>query len=163
MYSITPSAKAIADALEAWSWIGIAEKRPILITAFADVFFDSTDGVWFLDTLEGKLKRVCGTRDELEAILATNEGKDLYLLSGFIDRAIRESRFLKAEECYDFRLHPIVGGPIDYSNITTISFLVALHLRGQLHDQVRHMKPGTRISKFVLAEDRSSKPWWKFW
>jgi hypothetical protein len=163
MYFITPPAKAVTDALEAWDWIGIAEKRPILITAFADVFFDSADGVWFLDTLEGKLKRVCETRDELETILATEEGKDLYLLSGFIDRAIRESRVLKDGECYDFRLHPVVGGAIDYSNVATISFVVALHLRGQIHDQVRHMKPGTRISKFVLAKDGASKPWWKLW
>jgi hypothetical protein len=163
MYFITPPAKVVADALEAWGWIGIADRRPILITAFADVFFDSSDGVWFLDTLEGKLKRVCGTRVELESILATEEGKDLYLLSGFIDRAVRESMLLKEEECYDFRVHPVVGGAIDYSNVTTISFLVALHLRGQLHDQVRHLKPGTKISKFTFAENPTSKPWWKPW
>ena len=163
MYFITPPAKVVTDALEAWEWIGLAGKRPILITAFADVFLESEDGVWFLDTLEGKLKMVCPTRGDLDGLLATEEGKDLYLLSGFIDRAVDESRVLKEGECYDFKVHPVVGGAIDFSNVTTIDFLVGLHLRGQLHDQVRHMKPGTKISKFVLAEDSKPKPWWKLW
>ena len=163
MYFITPKPKVIADALEAWSWIGIAGKQPVLITAFADVFFESSDGFWFLDTLEGKLKRVCQTKDELDRILATEVGKDLYLLSGFVDRAVRESMILKEDECYDFKINPIVGGAVDYSNVGKMSFLVALHLRGQLHDQVRHMKPGTKISKFVLIEEEKPKPWWKLW
>ena len=163
MYFITPKPEVLADALEAWSWIGVAGKQPFLVTAFADVFFKSDDGVWFLDTLEGKLKKICQTKEELDRILANEEGKDLYLLSGFVDRAVRESMVLKEDECYDFKIHPIVGGAIDYSNVRKMSFLVALHLRGQLHDQVRHMKPGTKISKFVMVEEKKPKSWWKPW
>lgn len=163
MYYITPAPAQITDALESWRWIGIEGKQPWLVTAFADVFFDSPDGIWFLDTLEGKLKKVGETKAEVEHTLATEEGKDLYLFSGWVDRAIREGRILGNDECYDFRLHPIVGGQVDYSNVEKINLSVALHLRGQLHDQVRHMKPGTKISKFVLVDEQKVKPWWKLW
>lgn len=44
-----------------------------------------------------------------------------------------------------------------------MNFTVALNLRGQLHDQVRHMKPGTKISKFVLVHEKPTQPGWKFW
>jgi len=163
MYFIEPGPKLVADALEAWGWIGVAGKRPFLVTAFADVFFEASDGVWFLDTLEGELKKMPQTKEELMQLLSTDEGMDLYLFSGFVDRAIREGMALAEGECYDFKINPIVGGPVDYSNIGKMSFLVALHLRGQIHDQVRRMKPGTKISKFVLADASSSKPWWKLW
>ena len=84
------------------------------------------------------------------------------MLSGFVERAIREGTVLKQEECFDWKLPPIVGGSVDYSNVEKRSFLVALHLRGQLHEQTRQLPEGTKISKFVVV-DEPSKPWWKFW
>lgn len=112
--------------------------------------------MWFLDTLEGKLKKMPQTKEELKKLLSTDEGMDLYLFSGFVDRAIREGMALVEDECYDFKINPIVGGPVNYSNVGKMSFLVALHLRGQIHDQVRHMEPGTKISKFVFADEKKS-------
>jgi hypothetical protein len=162
-YFIEPSANDLSRALESWSWLPIQGKQPILVSAFADVFFSSPDGIWFLDTLEGKLKNICSTRTELETILSTSEGQDLYFLSSFIDRAVREGLALSDEQCFDFKLHPIVGGAIDYPNIERTGFVVALHIRGQLHEQVRHMAPGTKISKFTLAEEKAPKPWWRPW
>jgi len=163
MYFIELNSKALADALEAWGWIGVAGKHPFLVTAFADVFFEASDGIWFLDTLEGKLKKIPQTKEELMRLLTTDEGMELYLFAGFVDRAIREGMALTEGECYDFKINPIVGGPVDYSNVGKMSFKVALHLRGQIHDQVRHMKPGTKISKFVLVDEKKPKSWWKLW
>ncbi len=164
-YFVTPSKEAVTSALEAWAWLDIANKKPIRITAFADVFFESCDGVWFLDTLEGKLKRICQTEKELDELLTTEAGMDHYLFSGFVDRAVREGGELAATQCYDFRIHPAVGGACDFSNVETRDFVVALHLRGQLHEQTRKLKPGTKISKFVFIDESKpkSKSMWKFW
>ena len=162
-YFITPGKAALIDALESWQWIDFESRKPILMTAFADVFFSGHDGIWFLDTLEGVLRFVCQSREELETIFSTQEGQDTYLLSPLVDRAIRDEKRLGARHCYDFKLHPIVGGPIEYDNIEVQEFMVVLNLRGQLHDQVRDLPVGTKISKFVLLNDKTSKPWWKFW
>ncbi len=162
-YFINPNSSALESALDSWQWLALGSKEPFLVTAFADVFLASTDGVWFLDTLEGNLKRVFDTRDQLDDALATPEGQDLYLLSPFIDRAIHEGKALSESQCYDFKLHPVVGGAIAYENIERQDFMVALNLRGQLHEQVRHLKPGTRISKFTIADEKTKKPWWKLW
>lgn len=91
-YFITPSGAAVKDALESWQWIDFESRKPILVTAFADVFFSGHDGIWFLDTPEGVLKFVCQSREELEAIFSTQEGQDTYLLSPFFDRAIRDEK-----------------------------------------------------------------------
>jgi hypothetical protein len=133
------------------------------VTAFADVCFEAVDGIWFLDTLEGKVKHLCHSREDLNSILSTEEGMDTYLLAGLAERAAREGCLLGDGECYDFKVHPILGGAIDYSNIEKQSFLVALHLRGQLHDQVRNLPAGTKISKIIFSEVKNPKPWWKLW
>jgi hypothetical protein len=162
-YFISPSSETLTNALDSWQWIELAERIPILVTAFADVFFSAHDGIWFLDTLEGKLKYVFPSHAALEAELSTEGGQDLYLFSAFVDRAIRDGNSLEENQCYDFRIHPIVGGAIEYDNVERLDFSVALDIRGQLHDQVRHLPAGTKISKVIMDEERIQKPWWKLW
>lgn len=162
-YYISPSSSVLELALDSWQWLDLRNKKPILVTAFADIFLSASDGIWFLDTIEGNLKRVFDTREQLDQALATEEGQDKYLLSPFIDRAVRDGKSLSESQCYDFKLHPIVGGEVAYENIERMDFMVALNIRGQLHEQVQHMPPGTKISGVILADDKPSKPWWKFW
>jgi len=163
-YFIQPAPGVIERALESWAWVGIGNKRPLSVTAFGDVFFEAPDGVWFLDgSLEGKLSRVCSTPEELKKALGTEESQDHFLLGGFIERALSEGLRLGPNECYDFKIHPRVGGKIAFENIEKRGFVVTLHIRGQLHDQVRHLKPGTKISKFVVVGGKKPAPWRKLW
>ncbi|SRR5882724_7931532 len=149
---ITPSREAIQRALESWQWLPIQSREPVLVTAFGDIFFAAKDGVWFLDTLEGTFQRVCSTRSELEELLATTEGEDRYCLAGFVERACREGMALRDGQCYDFTLHPVVGGKLEYANVQPRDFVVAVHIAGQLHEQVKQFPPGTKISRFVVNE-----------
>ena len=116
-YTIAQPENRIADALEGWHWIGLSGKTPIVVTAFADVFFQANDGIYFLDTVEGKLNKIAVSQEELESLLKSEESKDHYFLSGFIDRAISENLLLNEEECYDFKVHPIIGGKFEFENI----------------------------------------------
>ena len=141
----------------------LAGKKPILVTAFADVFLLNEEGVWLLDSLEGRLKRAFTTREELQQALSTQEGQDHYLFSPFVDRAIREDGALAEAQCLDFKIHPVMGGSVAYENVERRDFAVALNIRGQIHDQVRHLKPGTKISGVKMSESKTSKPWWKVW
>lgn len=161
-YFISPSPDSIDRALDSWAWIGIGSRKVIAVTAFADVFFQSDDGIWFLDTLRGELQHAFQTNEEFKQVLATEEGQDHYLFAAFVDRAIREEGQLDRTQCLDFKFHPSVGGPVDYSNVERSDFVVALNLRGQLHEQIRDLPPGTAISGFTF-KDESQKPWWKFW
>ncbi|MFT4588810.1 MAG: hypothetical protein ACI9VS_000879 [Candidatus Binatia bacterium] len=93
-YFIDPGPEKIAEALEDWAWIGLEGKKPILTTAFGDVFLEDPAGIWFLDTLEGRLELVCATLPEFESLLSTTEGKDRYLLAGFVEAAAIEGMAL---------------------------------------------------------------------
>lgn len=149
---IAPPPEAIGRALESWQWLPLQGREPILVTAFGDIFFAAKDGVWFLDTLEGTFQRVCSTRAELEELLTTTEGEDRYCLAGFVERACREGMVLRDGQCFDFTLHPVVGGKVEYANVQPRDFVVAVHIAGQLHQQVKQFPPGTKITRFVVNE-----------
>lgn len=112
------------------------------VTAFGDVFFVALTGIWFLDTLEGTLTRVCGSRQELAEILESDEGKNHYLFAGFVQRAAREGMSLGAGECYGFKVAPILGGAVGFENVEKRSLPDSLHDAGQMHAQIRKRPEG---------------------
>jgi hypothetical protein len=134
-----------ARALESWSWIGIDGKVAVLASLFGDVFLQDAQGYWFLDSLEGTLTKVGKTRDELQAMLDAEEGQDNFLLGGLAMSAERLGMLLEPNEVYDFQIPPVLGGKTTVDNIVKMDFVVSLNLAGQLHNQVRHLPPGSKI------------------
>jgi hypothetical protein len=139
MYLISPDAADLENGLQAWQWIGLEDKAPVAVTAFADVFFAAISGVWFLETLEGTLTRICGSREELAAILQSDEGKNHYLAAGLVQRAAREGMSLEAGECYTFRVAPVEGGELSFENIEKRSVAEALSASGRVHARMRNL------------------------
>lgn len=142
MYLVTPAECELERALESWSWIDLSDKTPVAVTAFGDVFFVALTGIWFLDKIEGTLTRVCGSREELATILESDEGKNHYLLAGFVQRAAREGMPLGPGECYDFTVAPILGGNIGYENVQKRNLVVAINVAGQIHEKARSKQNG---------------------
>ena len=44
----------------------------------------------------------------------------------------------------------MLGAPIEVANVEVSDLTVALHLSGQLHQQVKDLPPGTMISGFTV-------------
>jgi hypothetical protein len=137
-------------ALESWQWVGLDGKRPVLSSLFGDVFLQAPDGYWFLDTVEGTLTHRWPDRDALQHELDTESGQDQYLLGGLAMAADRSGLTLGEDQVYDFVQPPILGGQFAVENMTTMDFVVALHIAGQLLRQVRELPPGTNITGFTI-------------
>jgi hypothetical protein len=140
-----------ARALESWSWIGVENKVPVLASLFGDVFLQDIHGHWFLDSVEGTLTTVATTRDDLQKKLDTPEGQDNFLLGGLAMSAVRRGILLEPNEVYDFKIPPVLGGKTGVDNIVKMDFVVSLNIAGQLHNQVRHLPPGTKIKGTQLT------------
>jgi hypothetical protein len=147
------TSEQFARGLEAWRWIGFGTKVPLFTSPFGDVIFRTEDGFWWLDTLEGSLTHVWATADALRADLSTADGQDRYLLAGLALGAERRGVIPAPDQIYGFKTPPILGGALDADNIETIDFVVGLHIAGQIHEQVRNLPPGTRISGFTIKGD----------
>jgi hypothetical protein len=148
------AAEQFARGLESWQWISIGSKVPLFASPFGDVFFRADDGIWWLDTLEGTLTRNWANAEALEADLATASGQDRYLLAGLAFGAESRGLIPGGGQVYGFKTPPVLGGALEVDNVETIDFVVGLNIAGQLHDQIRGLPPGTRISGFTISGDR---------
>lgn len=142
-----------AEATESWGWLDLSGKTPIFTSPFGDVFYRAHDGFWWLDILEGALTRPWRSADELNSTLASEDGQDMYLMGALAMAAERSGLQPGPEQVYDFRISPVLGGPIELGNIGVIDFVVGVNIAGQLHQQVRALPPGTAISRVAISDD----------
>lgn len=151
---ITPSARDLGMVLDAWRWLDPPKEPPILVSAFGDMFFRTPKGgVVMLDTLDGVLRPVGGSVSELrDQLLASTEAQDSLLSSVWTQAARRAGLTLGPGECFDWTIAPMLGGAFSVENITTQSFVVAIDIAGQLHEQVRHLPPGTKINSVTFSD-----------
>lgn len=142
------------DGLESWGWLSLTDKTPVLSTLFGDLFLTSKDGsgVWFLDSITGTATRVWADEREMAAGLSTSDVQDRFLLRDLAQEAERQGLVLAADQVYDFKHPPALGGSPEVTNIAMMSFVVSLNISGQLHDQIRDLAPGTRVSGFSIAD-----------
>ena len=73
-----------------------------------------------------------------------------YLMIGLASEA--ESAGLRPGEAevYSFRVPPALGGAVDLENVELSDFVVATHIAGQIHQQIKDLPPGTQISGVSL-------------
>lgn len=140
----------LEHALESWAWIGLEGKTPLATSLFGDVFLEDNDGIWFLDTIDGTLRREWDSRASLLADLETTEGQDRFLLGGLALAAHSQGIELAPNEVFDFVKPPILGGEFSIDNIQPMDFVVKINIAGQLINQVRQLPPGTKISGFTV-------------
>ena len=152
MFLIKPSKEEILEGLESWDWHDFTGKEPIAVTAFGDVFFESKEGIYFLDKVSGEFTVVCKTKEELEKILNTPDGQDHYLMSEIVLLARERGLLLNEGECYEFKIAPFLSGPIEFDNLQKMDFKISLHITGQLIKQVKDLPPGTKINKVILND-----------
>lgn len=150
--AIHPTDDDIVRALESWGWLRISEFRPLLVTAFGDVFFDTPKGIQFLDTMEGNLRPAADDLNGLSWLLRNSEGRDKWLLEGLVQGARDRGQILGPDQCYDFKVAPILGGPIDAESVHAMSFVVKVNIAGQLHQQIKALPPGTKINKVTISD-----------
>ena len=136
------SADQFARGLAGWDWIGLAGKAPVVASLFADVFCESSTGWWFLDTIEGTLRRCWATPAALDADLATTAGAERYLLGSVAVKASARGIALGPHEVFGFVPPPIVRGRLDIDSIQPVDFVAALNIAGQIHRQIRQAPVG---------------------
>lgn len=140
----------IKKGLEAWDWVDFSSKEPFITTCFGDVFFESNDGVYFLDTLGGSLEKVASSKEELQEILNTEEGQDHFLMAGLALAAQEGGLNIGQGQCLDFKVSPVLGGPLTVENIDIMPFALSLDIAGQIMKQVKDLPPGTKIDKITI-------------
>ncbi|MCP2263441.1 T6SS immunity protein Tdi1 domain-containing protein [Promicromonospora thailandica] len=129
---------AFEFGLASWQWLGLREQTPRFATCFGDIFLESLDGWWFLDTVEGTLELRWTSAVTMYAELESPEGRATYLMDDLVREARGRGLHLGEEDVYTFNPHPALGGELGVDSLVAMRFELAVNWVGQMHDQVLH-------------------------
>lgn len=145
-------------ALSSWSWIGIGDKTPRFASCFGDMFLESLDGWWFLDTVEGTLERRWNTLDAMFAELEEPDGRADYLLEETLSTALAQGLRLGDDEVFAFLPPPAVTGTMSVDSLAPLRFAIAANLAGRIHGELNGVQPDAGASALLAAQNVAAQP-----
>jgi hypothetical protein len=159
---------AFEFGLASWKWLGIREQTPRFATCFGDIFLESLDGWWFLDTVEGTLELRWNSAVSMYEELESPEGRATYLMDDLVRDARSRGIRLGDEDVFTFNPHPALGGELSVNGLGTMRFELALNWVGQMHDQVLHSSGEIRLPPMPDGGSRATssavtEPWDPAW
>jgi len=165
------SPDAFAYGLTSWSWLGVHGKTPRFTTVFGDVFLESLEGWWFLDTIEGSLELRWSTAVDLYAELDSPDGRADLLLEDLYRDVDRRGTVLEPDEVLTFSPHPALGGRLHADHVEPVRLELALRLTGDLHLALRRQAGAVPEALLlghvpapaqapVQAADATTAGWW---
>lgn len=144
-------------ALSSWSWIGTGDKTPRFASCFGDMFLESLDGWWFLDTVEGTLERRWNTMDAMFADLQGGDGRAEYLLEETLNTALQQGLRLGDDEVFAFLPPPAVTGTMSVDSLAPLRFAIAANLAGRIHGELNGVQPDAGASALFAAQKFASQ------
>ena len=133
--------------LALWSGVVPANATLMAVSCFGDLFLTAHDGtILWLDTLEGELVTVAATESEWRRLLASPEAIERWFWPGFVESVQERGVTLEPAQCLAWRIHPLVGGPLESANLAPMNIVAYHSVVSSLHNS----PPGTKISHFTV-------------
>lgn len=124
--------------LHEWRWLVPDDHNPLMIGAFGDWIIGAPDGsLWSLELLEGTYSQIAEDVEAFNRAKADPENLNLWFMAEWVEIAQRRDLVPKADECLGWKVHPMLGAPIDPENIKVFSLRVYQSLMGQFFRQAR--------------------------
>ena len=151
--------------LSDWRWLVRAELKPILVTAFGDLFLRGESGrIYFLNAMSGSLKEVAGSEEAFEQLCEDREQRRNLFLSSFLMEVRKVRGELAPGDCYSCEVPLSLGGKLEPENFEPADLLSHFSILGQLHRQTKDLPAGTKIDKINIVppnEDPKPKSLWQ--
>jgi len=142
------------ELLTDWQWLLDGMNATVhKATAMGDLILrDDAQAFYFLDMVDGKIEKLADTEESLCAVLQDrNERKRL--LFTFVVRGLRDDGTgLSQGQCYSPDHPLILGGDLDDDNLKPCDIRVHASMQGQIHEQVKNLPPGTKISNINFGD-----------
>jgi len=108
-----PSDSEIHKSLAMWPELAGARIRPLLLSAFGDIFVECEDGkIILVDTIELRCVEVANSANELETRFTDAEWADERLMPNVILLAEEQGKVRQPDQVYSIAPHPCMTGKI---------------------------------------------------
>ncbi len=150
-YLIDQSGKDWPELLSGWSDALPVTFNVWLVNRFGDVFAVYEDGsVHMLDVGIGSVERVADSRSHFADRLDIDDNANNWLLIEFVDDCIAAGLTLTDNQCFGFKIPPLLGGEYSVGNVVPTDLSVHYSLLADIWRQTKDLPDGTRIRTVVL-------------
>jgi hypothetical protein len=150
--TISPQGVDCDNLLSDWTWAAPEPLRAVLITALGDVFAQGpSKAVYFVDVVGGSISRVAEDGATFQSHLRDQQFVTDHLFPGRIVELRQAGCALAAAEVYSHKRPLVLGGADELDNIEPADVSVHVSLHGQIHNQVRHLPAGTKLSEIDIS------------
>jgi hypothetical protein len=133
--AVTP--EAAEPLLADWRWLVTKELTPLFVTTLGDWIFGAPDGsIWTLSLLEGDLRMLARTGTDYNRLKRDPKWLEDELAAGWAIIADGNGLVPGRDQCVGWKLHPVLGGAFDKTNLEIFSMPVYQSLMGQLFRQL---------------------------
>jgi hypothetical protein len=138
----------VEEALEAWRWLVPQPVKPLFVTALGDLFLAGESGaVFLLDTIDGKCEEVAASVQEWEGKLREPRLLEEWFMPAFVSELREAGVQLPPGHCYSATHSIVLGGSFAVENWQPTHWRPHFWVLGQIHQQVKDLPPGTKITK----------------
>jgi hypothetical protein len=141
------------DALESWRWLTTQPVKPLLATAFGDVFaLDDFQKVWFLDIIGGTFEPAAPSVPAWEQQLGDPDFVERRFMPGLVSEFREAGLSLTQGECYVPKKEPVLGGSWSIDNWSPGRWIFHLERQGRVHFAIKDVRDGTVITRWNYTE-----------
>ncbi|MGV3551183.1 DUF1851 domain-containing protein [Rhizobium sp.] len=146
-YLIDQDGKDWTDLLSDWLPLFPPGFTVWLVNRLGDVIALFDDGsVHFLDVGAGSLTRIADDRTDFATRLEQDDNTEMWLAISLVDDCVRAGMTLGENQCFGFRIPPILGGEYAVENLEPTDLSVHYSLLGQIWQQTRDLPEGTTVN-----------------
>jgi hypothetical protein len=124
-----------------------------LVNRFGDLFVVDDDGggsVSMLDVGTGGFHKVADSRDHFAQLIDQGDNANNWLLLPLVDRCRAAGIVLTANQCYTFKLPPMLGGKYVLSNVAPIDIDVHYAFAAEMYQQAKDAPIGASVRSVVF-------------
>lgn len=149
-YLIEQEGKNWAELLSDWS-PPLPETFTVwMVNRFGDVFAvfeDESVNVLALDS--GNVTRLADDREHFCQLIDEGNNANDWLSIPVVDRCVAAGMRLGSDQCYWYKIPPVLGGKYVVENIAAISLRECYSFVADIHAQIRDMPDGTKVRLLV--------------
>ncbi|MDC7677372.1 T6SS immunity protein Tdi1 domain-containing protein [Asticcacaulis machinosus] len=150
-YLIDQSGKDWAVLLADWVPPLPSDFTVWMVNRFGDVFATFDDGsIHMLDIGGGSATQLATNREDFITQIGNDETADNWLLMSLTNACVASGMTLKNNECYSFKIPPLLGGLYEVDNIEPTDLSVHYSFLADIYIQTKDLPEGSKVNfKFI--------------
>jgi hypothetical protein len=102
-----------------------------------------------LDVGSGTLTRLADSQEQFAGLLDTAENADVWLMIGFVDACVAAGIRPGPDQCYGYKVPPMLGGAYDIANVEPADLSVHYAFLADIYAQTKDLPDGSKVRVVV--------------